>query len=101
MKIVAYLTAIHEFRGEQRAVTDRYENVLMDLVQIARIQSTESSNRMEGIYTSDEQLRKLVMDKVKPRSGDERELAGDIKKMVWKILLSNIEKFVRAKYGSG
>lgn len=75
-KIVAYLTTIHEFRGEQRVIADRHADILIDLVQIAKIQSTESSNRMEGICTSDEQLRKLVMDKVKPRSRDEREIAG-------------------------
>lgn len=75
-EIVGYLTAIHEFRGEQRLIADRYADVLEDLVQIARIQSTESSNRIEGIYTSDEQLRKLVLDKTKPRSRSEREIAG-------------------------
>ena len=36
--------------------------------------STESSNRMEEICTSDERLRKLVMDKTKPQSRDEREI---------------------------
>ncbi len=75
-KIVAYLTAIHEFRGEQRLIADKHVDILVDLVQIAKIQSTESSNRIEGICTSDAQLRKLVMDKIKPRSRDEREIAG-------------------------
>lgn len=75
-KIVTYLTTIHEFRGEQRLIADRHADVLTELVQIAKIQSTESSNRMEGIYTSDEQLRKLVLDKSKPKSRDEREIAG-------------------------
>lgn len=75
-EIVGYLTAIHEFKGEQRLIADRHADVLKDLVQIAKIQSTESSNRIEGIYTSDEQLRKLVLDKTKPRSRDEREIAG-------------------------
>lgn len=75
-EIVGYLTTIHEFRGEQRLIADRHADVLEDLVQIAKIQSTESSNRIEGIYTSDEQLRKLVLDKTKPKSRDEREIAG-------------------------
>lgn len=75
-EIVGYLTAIHEFKGEQRLIVDRYADVLKDLVQIAKIQSTESSNRIEGIYTSDEQLRKLVLDKTKPRSREERKIAG-------------------------
>lgn len=75
-EIVRYLTKIHEYRGEQRLIAERHADVLADLVQVAKIQSTESSNRMEGIYTSEEQLRKLVLDKTKPRSRDEREIAG-------------------------
>lgn len=75
-EIVNYLTIIHEYRGEQKLITSRYADVLTDLVEIAKIQSTESSNRMEGIYTSDEQLRKIVMDKTTPRSRDEQEIAG-------------------------
>lgn len=75
-EIVGYLTTIHEFRGEQRLIADRHIDVLEDLVKIAKIQSTESSNRIEGIHTSDEQLRKLVLDKTKPKSRNEREIAG-------------------------
>ena len=46
------------------------------MVEVARIQSTESSNKIEGIYTSDERLRKIVLDKTMPRSRNEREIAG-------------------------
>lgn len=75
-EIVNYLTAIHEYKGEQRVIADRYADVLTDLVEIAKIQSTESSNRMEGIITSDEQLRKIVLDKTLPKSRNEQEIAG-------------------------
>ena len=75
-EIVHYLTTIHEFRGEQRLIADSYADVLTDLVEIAKIQSTESSNRIEGIYTSDEQLRKIVFDKTTPKTRDEQEIAG-------------------------
>lgn len=71
-----YLTTIHEYKGEQRLIADRYADVLTDLVEIAKIQSTESSNRIEGIYTSDEQLRKIVLEKTKPKSRNEQEIAG-------------------------
>lgn len=75
-EIVNYLTIIHEYKGEQRLIAERHADVLTDLVEIAKIQSTESSNRIEGIYTSDEQLRKIVMDKTTPRTRDEIEIAG-------------------------
>lgn len=75
-EIVGYLTTIHEFKGEHRLLAERHADVLADLMQIAKIQSTESSNRIEGICTSDEQLRKLVLDKTKPVSRDEKEIAG-------------------------
>ena len=75
-EIVNYLTLIHEYKGEQRLIAERHADVLTNLVEIAKIQSTESSNRIEGIYTSDEQLRKLVMDKTTPRTRDEIEIAG-------------------------
>lgn len=75
-EIVNYLTTIHEYKGEQRLIADSYADVLADLVEIAKIQSTESSNRIEGIYTSDEQLRKIVLDKTTPRSRHEQEIAG-------------------------
>ena len=75
-EIVAYLSKIHEYKGEQRLIADRYADVLKDLVEIAKIQSTESSNKIEGIYTSDDRLKKIVLDKTMPRSRNEKEIAG-------------------------
>lgn len=75
-EIVGYLTAIHEYKGEQRLIANRHADVLVSLVELALIQSTESSNRIEGIYTSDDRLKKIVMDKTIPKTRDEREIAG-------------------------
>lgn len=74
--IVNYLTTIHEYRGEQRLIVERHADVLESLVEVARIQSTESSNKIEGIYTSDERLKKIVLDKTMPRTRNECEIAG-------------------------
>lgn len=74
--IVNYLTTIHEYRGEQRLIAERHADVLESLVEVARIQSTESSNKIEGIYTSDERLKKIVLDKTMPRTRNECEIAG-------------------------
>lgn len=75
-EIVSYLTIIHEYKGEQRLIADKHADILTNLVTIAKIQSTESSNKIEGIYTSEPRLKKIVMDKTMPKTRDEREIAG-------------------------
>lgn len=75
-QVVKYLTTIHEYKGEQRLIAKRHADVLTDLIEVAKIQSTESSNKIEGIYISDERLKKIVLDKTMPKSRNEREIAG-------------------------
>ena len=75
-EIVSYLTQIHEFKGEQTLFIEDKADTLTQLVEIAKIQSTESSNKIEGIYTSDIRLRELVKDKTRPRTRNEQEIAG-------------------------
>ena len=74
--IVALLSQIHEFRGEQARLMDTKEDTLTQLVEIAKIQSTEASNKIEGIYTSDERLKKIVREKTMPKTRSEKEIAG-------------------------
>ena len=72
-EIVQLLAQIHEYKGAHAQVK---EGELKHLIEIARIQSTEASNRIEGIYTSDDRLQKLVKDKTTPRNRSEKEIAG-------------------------
>ena len=74
-EIVGLLTQIHEFRGREAQLAAE-EGTLSELLEIAMIQSTEASNRIEGIITTDERLKKLVRNKTTPRSRSEREIAG-------------------------
>jgi len=74
--IVALLTQIHEFKGEQNLFIEANRDSLTQLLEIAKIQSTEASNKIEGIYTSDERLKKIVLDKTTPRTRNEQEIAG-------------------------
>lgn len=74
--IVTLLTQIHEFKGEQNLFIEAHSDTLTQLVEIAKIQSTEASNKIEGIYTSDERLKKIVLDKTTPRTKNEQEIAG-------------------------
>lgn len=74
--IVALLTQIHEHKGRQNFFIEAQKDVLEELLEIAKIQSTEASNRMEGIITTDERLKKIVRDKTMPKTRSEREIAG-------------------------
>ncbi len=74
--IVSLLTSIHEYKGEQNLFIESNSDKLTELLEIAKIQSTEASNKIEGIITTDERLKKLVMDKTMPKSRNEKEIAG-------------------------
>ena len=75
-EIVSLLTQIHEYKGEQTLFIEAKADTLTQLVEIAKMQSTEASNKIEGIYTSDERLKSLVSNKTTPRTRNEQEIAG-------------------------
>ena len=75
-EIVTMLSQIHEYKGEQNLFIEAQADTLTQLVEIAKIQSTEASNKIEGIYTSDERLKKLVTNKTTPKTRNEQEIAG-------------------------
>ena len=75
-KTVAYLAAIHEAKGRQELYLKQKPQELGRLVEIARIQSTETSNEIEGIRTTNTRLKQLLSDKTTPRTRDEEEIAG-------------------------
>lgn len=75
-EIVTMLSQIHEFKGEQNLFIEAQSDTLTQLVEIAKIQSTEASNKIEGIFTSDDRLKKLLTNKTTPRSRNEQEIAG-------------------------
>ena len=75
-EIVTMLSQIHEFKGEQNLFIEAKSDTLTQLVEIAKIQSTEASNKIEGIYTSDERLKQLLNNKTTPKSRNEQEIAG-------------------------
>ena len=75
-EIVGYLSQIHEQKGKQVLYLRQKPADVEKLVEIAKIQSTESSNEIEGIRTTDTRLRQLMSEKTTPRTRDEREIAG-------------------------
>ena len=75
-EVVSTITQIHEFKGQQNLFIESKADTLTELLEIAKIQSTEASNRIEGIYTSDERLKLIALDKTTPQSRNEQEIAG-------------------------
>ncbi|MDO5409211.1 MAG: Fic family protein [Lachnospiraceae bacterium] len=75
-EVLSYVAQIHEHKGRQELYIRQKPVELERLIEIAKIQSTESSNRIEGIVTTNARLKQLVKDKTTPRNRDEKEILG-------------------------
>ena len=70
------IAKIHEYKGKQELYVKNYPDVLDKMIDVAKIQSTKSSNAIEGIYTNDARLNELMNKKAEPRNRNEEEIAG-------------------------
>ena len=70
------IAKIHEYKGKQELFIEAKLDILEAMLEVAKIQSTGASNRIEGIFTSDARLNELVTKKVEPLNRDEEEIAG-------------------------
>ena len=70
------ISAIREYRGKQTLFISAKPDILKTLLEIAKIQSTSASNKIEGISTTDARLKALVAEKTEPRNRNEEEIAG-------------------------
>lgn len=75
-EIVALVGAIREYKGKQELYLNARADALNALMEVAKIQSTTSSNRIEGIATTDARMRELMSQKTVPRNRNEQEIAG-------------------------
>ena len=75
-EIVQMVSGIHEHKGKQELFLEANIDELKTLLEVALIQSTGASNRIEGIYTTDKRLEELVSQKAEPRNRSEQEIAG-------------------------
>ena len=75
-EIVQMVGSIHEHKGKQELFLEANVDELKTLLEVALIQSTGASNRIEGIFTSDKRLEELVSKKAEPRNRSEQEIAG-------------------------
>jgi Fic family protein len=72
----ATLRALGEYRGKQQLYAAQSREALADLRQIAVVESTESSNRLEGVVVAPARLKSLVIKNAVPKSRSEQEVAG-------------------------
>ena len=74
--ILSLIAAIYKEAGKQEMYLKQRPEELEKLVEIAKIQSTEASNAIEGIVTTSTRIRQLVEEKTTPKNRDEQEIAG-------------------------
>ena len=75
-EILGLIAAIYKEAGKQELYLKQRPEELEKLVEIAKIQSTEASNAIEGIVTTNTRIRQLVEEKTAPKNRDEQEIAG-------------------------
>ena len=75
-ELLGLVAAIYKEAGKQEMYLKQRPEELEKLVEIARIQSTEASNAIEGIVTTNTRIRQIVQEKTTPRNRDEQEIAG-------------------------
>ena len=74
--ILGLIAAIYKEAGKQELYLKQRPDELEKLVEVAKIQSTEASNAIEGIVTTSTRLKQLVEEKTTPRNRNEQEIAG-------------------------
>lgn len=75
-EVLGLIAAIYKEAGKQELYLKQRSDELEKLVEIAKVQSTEASNAIEGIVTTNTRIKQLVAEKTTPRNRDEQEIAG-------------------------
>lgn len=75
-EVLGLVAQIHEYKGKQALFLKQKPATLEKLVEIAKIQSTEASNKIEGIVTTATRIKQLCDQKTTPRNRDEEEISG-------------------------
>ena len=75
-ELLRLIAAIYKEAGKQELYLKQRPEELEKLVEIAKVQSTEASNAIEGIVTTNTRIRQLVEEKTAPKNRNEQEIAG-------------------------
>ncbi len=75
-RLITAIRQIGEYRGKQDLYRNQAPEMLENLRRAAMIQSSESSNRLEGITADIKRIEELVEEKTAPANRTEAEIAG-------------------------
>ena len=75
-EVLGLVASIYRYQGKQELYLKQRPEELSKLIEIAKIQSTEASNEIEGIVITSVRLKKLVEEKTTPKNRNEQEIAG-------------------------
>ena len=76
LEVLSLIAGIYKYAGKQELYLKQRPDELEKLVEIAKVQSTQASNAIEGIVTTNIRIRQLVEEKTTPKNRDEAEIAG-------------------------
>lgn len=74
--LIRIISQISEYKGKQDLYKKQIPEALENLRKVAVIQSTESSNRIEGITADIKRIEELIDEKTTPENRSESEIAG-------------------------
>jgi Fic family protein len=75
-EVLGLIAAIYKDAGKQELYLKQKPEEIEKLVDIAKVQSTEASNAIEGIVTTNTRLKQLVAEKTAPKNRNEQDIAG-------------------------
>ncbi len=83
-EIICLIGKINEFKGVLNLSVEIEPELISGLIEVAKIQSVDSSNKIEGILTSNDRLKKIIANKTTPTSSNEEEITGyrDVLKII-------------------
>ena len=79
--VLGLIAAIYKEAGKQELYLKQRPEELEKLVEIAKIQSTEASNAIEGIVTTSTRIRQLVEEKTTPEEHSSKFMVTQVMPM--------------------
>jgi len=75
-QLFSLTNALSEYKGKEELYDKQSPETLKHLLEIAKIESTESSNRIEGIVVEHKRVEAIVVKNSHPKNRPEQEVSG-------------------------